>query len=298
MNKEPSKLSQYVDPSGDFSTKDFTLGYWYVKHKLLLRNIVIGVLITWSTITIGIGLVVWGQYLFFGYWEDEEFLATHVTTFQNYSAIQPAYEAQQLLYDQSKLFKSADGRYDFFTLVNNPNEQFIAYVTFHYVFADVTTPSQTQVVLPQTRQGLVVYGYETPSYPAQARLVIDEVRWQRVSPHVVADPQRYMAERLRFTVSDFTYIRPGGNEPTLTNALSFTLQNASVYSYWDASFHILLKRGESIVGVIPLSELQFRAGESRDVDIFTFAELTQVDSIELLPTVNVFDRDIFLPAGQ
>jgi hypothetical protein len=298
MSKEPSKLSQYVDPSGDFSTKEFTLGYWYVQHKLLLRKIFIWILLSWSIITIGIGLIVWGHYLFVGYWEDEQLLASHIGTFQNYSAIQPAYEAQPLSYDQSRLFKSADGRYDFFTLVRNPNEDFVAYVTFHYVYANVETARQTQAVLPRLEQGLVVYGHETLSYPAQAQLIIDEIRWQRINPHVVFDPSSYMAERLRFRVSDFEFIRPGGEEPTLTNALSFGLHNESVYSYWDASFHVLLKRGEAIVGVIPLSETQFRAGESRDVDIFTFAELTQVDSIEVLPTINVFDTSAFISVGE
>lgn len=295
--KEVSPLSQYIDPSGDLSTSDFKRGYWYVTHKLLLRKIVIGLLLVWSSVTIGIGLFVWGQYLFVGYWADEDLLISESMTFQNYAALQPLYEAQPLSFEQSRLFQAADGKYDFVTMVYNPNEKWVGTVTFHYVYADVITPSEQQTVLPGATQALIIYGHETPTYPSDARLIIDDIAWQRVDPHIVKDPGAYMDERLRFRVDEFTFTRPGGEVSVLTNALDFTLTNTSVYSYWDASFHLLLQRGDILVGVIPLSELQFRAGDVRDVNIFTFADLNQVDSIEVLPRMNVFDPSVFMPAG-
>ncbi|PIT86494.1 MAG: hypothetical protein COU33_02845 [Candidatus Magasanikbacteria bacterium CG10_big_fil_rev_8_21_14_0_10_43_6] len=298
MKKEVSKLAQYDDPSGDFVNRDFRAGLWYVQHKLLLRKIVIGILSTWSTITIGIGLFVWAQYLFVGYWDDEDLLATHINTFQNYRAIQPAYEAVSLSYDTSKIFKSAEGRYDLYTPVTNPNRNFLAHVDFHYVFGQTDTPVQTTTLLPQSTQALIQFGFESDLYPAQARMIVDDIRWQRIDPHAIADIGGYMSERLLFSVEDFSFTRPGEAEGILTNEVAFTLVNNSVYNFWEPTFAALLKRGQSVVGVLPISEKEFRRGESRSVNIYTFAEVTQVDSIELIPLFNLFDRQEYIDIGE
>ncbi len=296
--KEPSKLSQYVDPSGDFSTSEFKLGYWYVTHKLLLRRILIGILTAWSVVTIGIGLVVWGQYLFVGYWDDEDLLSAHLTSFQNYAAVQPAYEAQTLAFDRSAVFQSADGRYDFYTPVTNPNDDFIAYVDFRYVAAQDETALATATILPRATQSLTLYGHPTPTYPSQARLIVEDVRWQRVNPNAIPDAAAFMQPRLAFRVSDFTFTRPNSGEGNLSTRIAFQLTNDSVYSYWEPVFQVLLQRGNTTVGVLPLSVEEFRAKEVRDIEIYTFAELTQVDSIEVVPLVNVFDSNTYIAVGE
>jgi hypothetical protein len=296
--KEPSKLSQYQDPTGEFRNREFQLGFWYVKHKLLLRNIFIGVLTTWSVITIGIGLFVWGQYLFVGYWDDEDLLIEHITTFQNYSAVQPLYEARSLEFDSSKIFKSAEGRYDFFTPATNPNNNFLAHVDFHYVYGQVDTAVETLTLLPLSTQGLIVYGHESGQYPAQARMVIDAIRWERIDPHMIVDAGAYMQERVLFSIDNFSFTRPDTAGGSFTNELSFDIRNDSVYSFWEPTFQVLLKRGASVVGVIPFSEKEFRAGQSRTVKIYTFADVTKVDNIDVIPTVNVFERDVYIAVGE
>lgn len=299
MLKSASKLSQYIDPSGDFSTKDFKRGMWYVRHKLLLRRLVIGILLTWNIVTIGIGIFVWSNYALFGYWNDNRLLASHLSSAQNYTLLQSGYTAQPLVFGTSNIFNSSEGKYDFVTEVTNANTSFAAVVNFRYTYGgNKETTSATRVLLPNATDMLALFGHSETQYPTQATLVIDDIRWQRIDAHRIPNPRTFMDERLRFTIENFSFTPSGSIESGGAGRVSFDVTNASVYSYWEPVFYLSLKRSGSVVGVLPFSQKEFRAGETRRVDIATFLDILSVDDSMLLSVVNVFDPDVYLPVGE
>ena len=291
------KVQQYVDTSGSLGSKELVRGIWYVRHKLLIRKILLGLLTTWCVITAGIGIFVWGKYVSFDVWNDRDLYVSQVLEFPNYTAIQPLYEARQIVLGDVDIFRGSEDTYDFVTSVSNPNTAMIAFVTFHYEFPNGQTPPQMATLLPGRDGFLTLVGFESDAFPSRAQVVIDDIAWDRINPHFIQDPLGYMDARLQFLPENLVFTPAGVDEATLGSRLTFDLTNNSVYSYWQADFLIELFRGSQRVGVLFLAETTFTAGETRSIDYQLFQNLQSVSRINVTPLINVFDDSVFLPVG-
>ena len=125
LEHKKSKIDQYVDTSGQFSSRQLKIGTWYLLHRELFREIFIGFLITLCVVFYGFGLWKWGEYLFFGYWNDQEYLAKYTQTNQNYSSIQEIYKAQDLNVADVRVFATSENMYDFVAIGDIVTDAFI-----------------------------------------------------------------------------------------------------------------------------------------------------------------------------
>ncbi len=293
-SKPPSKLSQYTDPTGELSNKDLAFSSWFVRNKIFLRKITIGVLLAWIVIGGLYSILVLGSYLFSGFWRDRDARLQTLQGFENYTQIQPSYGAQNLLLDSARLFQIGE-TYDFSALAQNPNEDFVARIRYKYVFDGGETPSKVVTILPKKKVPLTIYGFKSDIYPVGSRLVVEEMRWRRVDPHVVPDTQSYVVARTNFLVDNLIIERnPIGG--ALPPRITFDIKNDTAYSYYEGRFALVLLGGGSIEGVIPLTIKEFRAGQNFPVDIRPAFSIAGIDDVEVIPLMDVFDPNEFLPA--
>lgn len=294
--KPPSKLSQYIDPTGELSNKDLAFSGWFVRNRIALRKITIGVLLAWIVIGGLYSILVLGSYLFSGFWRDRDARLETLQGFENYSQIQQNYAAQNLLIDSVKIFQTGE-MYDFVAVAQNPNQDFVARLKYKYVFDGGETPAKVVTVLPQKKFPLTIYGFESQIYPAGARLVIEDTRWRRIDPHVISSVESYVGTRLNFLVENVLIERNsiGGALPP---RVTFDIKNDTAYSYYEARFALVLLSGGSIEGVIPVSIKNFRLGQTFPVDIRPVFDIGGIDDIELIPLMDVFDPNEFLPASS
>jgi len=293
-SKPPNKLSQYTDPTGEFSNKDLALSGWYIRHKILLRKIVIGLLLTWIVVGGVYSLVILGTYLFSGFWRDRDARQQTLQGFQDYTVVQPEYAARNLVIDSIKIFQIGEN-YDFVTVVQNPNKNFAARVQYKYAFEGGETPTKVLTILPGKKIPLAIFGFESDAYPVGAQLVIEDSRWRKIDPHVISDTTAYVAARMNFFLDNVSIERNplGGPVPP---RVAFDIKNDTAYSYYEGRFTVLLLSGGSVEGAIPLSIKNFRAGENFPVDIRPVFDISGIDDIEVLPLMDVFDPNEFLPA--
>ena len=299
MVKKPvDKLSKYSDPTGEFSNKQLRLGEWYLRHKIFLGKVGVGLLIAWSIITIGSSLVIWAKYLIFDYVSDEQMFARQVAEFQNYTALQANYGAQPLDIGSIQVYESAPDNYDFIAIARNPNLRWVATIDYHFVYGSGETPVATTELPPATERPIAVFGYGSEQFPSGARLVVDNIKWRNVNAHRVADPEQYLSERLSFDFDNFSFQRPNSADGISVQSLSFDLSNNSAYGFWSPVFYVVLKNGRQTVGMIYLLEDKFKAGETRKIDLRYFGETLSVSGIEVFPVVNIFDDSVFLNPGE
>ena len=65
--KKPTiNVDRYVDPTGEYTTKQLRLSEWYVRNRQLLGQIGTGALILFAVGFNLYGLFAWGNYLVFG----------------------------------------------------------------------------------------------------------------------------------------------------------------------------------------------------------------------------------------
>ncbi len=296
-NKQPDTLSRYTDPTGELPNRELRLAQWYLTHRDTLYKIVVGVLIVVCVITMGYSLFAWTVHLFLGAPEQTDNLRAQEQSFQNFVELQNAYRAVDPVFLSTEVFENSAGRYDFSTFVKNPNSDFIATITYRYTFNGGETEKKEDVLLPEEERPIIVFGAELDGFPSGARLAIDAIKWQRVDAHDIADPVAYIAERMRFPVSDFLFQEANGLNNVPTHQISFDVENASAYSYWQPVFYIEYLDGDAVTGVGYLTFEKFRSGDIHHAVLHSFAESFSVSDIRVYPVMNVFDSDVFMSPG-
>jgi len=296
--KKDDKASRYVDPTGEFTSKELKLATWYIKNKFLLQKIGTGFLIAWCVLTIGYSLFAWGNYLIFGYFDDEEMLMRQTLELSDYASLHSLYGARDLVLGSAMIYQSSIDKFDFATMVKNSNERWVAQISYKYIYSGGETEKIKTILLPQTERPVVAFGQKVDGYPTNARLVIENVEWRSVDAHAVANVGEHIDQRLQFYADNFVFTRAGGAMGLPSNRIEFDLYNDSAYSYWEPQFYIELLDDAYPVGILFLTVDQFISGEARAIDLRTLAENLTVDDVRIIPVINVFDSGEYIEPGR
>lgn len=280
--------------------KEFSTFYkrsvWWVEHRALLKRI---------------GLIVWGvvdaALLLFAVWvlvdsflisyTREDVAMAQMAVGQNeLHAFTTAHAAKDLSIGTVQTFPLSDNRYDLYVPISNPNPNFYAQFSYAFVTADGETDEQTGFILPnETNKPLMSLAYSSTSKPVDPKLDLRNFHWYRVDPHVFPDYASWAAERFAFNVTNVNFSTDIQLDKEQIGRVSFTVSNPRPYSYWEPGFYILLERGTSVVGVTRTTLDKFQTGDSRDVTVNWFGALPAVSKVEVIPEVNLFDINSYMP---
>ncbi len=97
------------------------------------------------------------------------------------------------------------------------------------------------------------------------------------------------------TIEDVAFSRELEIDSEEIGRVSFTVRNTTAYSYWEPSFTILLMRGGSVAGVTRTTLTRLKSGDERSVAVNWFGSLPAVTKVEVIPEVNLFDPDVYMP---
>lgn len=293
-DKKPDKLSQYIDPTGEFPNRELKMAEWYLRHKLLLRKIGLWALAGWCAITVIYSLSYWGYYFAFGYWQDQQMMAKQTVELENYDNLKPLYQPQALSFGQTEIYNSVSEQLnDLVAQVTNPNGRWLAGVVYKFVYDNGETETARTVVFPKTVRPLTFFGLKS-SFPSNAKIVVEQVLWKRLNPHYYPDVDSFMKERLLFSIENFKFTPASRTQGVPTNKLEFDLKNNSAYSFWEADFYLELIDNGSRVGIIYLPVEKFKTGETRSLDVRSFVSGLLVSELALHPVMNIFDKEEYI----
>ncbi len=290
-SKKPSYLG-YVDATGDFDNKQLQRSLWYVKHKLLLYRLFVGILIFSSIFFWIFSLWQWIDYVVFGI-RAEQTLFVNLTSFPNYTVIHAHYSPQPLTILQTHAFQSGVDKYDAVAEVVNTNDRFI--VEFDYVMVVDGTPlvRHHALLLPGEVRPLVEFGLERNNAPGSVGVNIENIAWHRVPSKEVPDTKSWQAERLNFVADKFELTPPDTIRGANAFGIHFNLINNSPYGYSEPEFIIGLVSGGELVGVLPLHLLSLASQEVRPIDVRSFSPNLTATDIKIFPLINVYDKGVY-----
>jgi hypothetical protein len=298
FGKKQQQFERYQSPDAGLSNTGLTFGVWFVAHKPLLKTIGLILLIVIAVPLFLYGSINWGIYLISGFDNDRALERDVRQTAVNYDAVQQKLAPQPLSFGSTLAFQSAEGRYDLITSVGNNNPFHIATIRYRYVYSQGSSDLTETVLLPGTKRPVVAFGAASDGFPIGARLVVDHIDWQRIDNHIFSEPQAFVQDRSEFTVGDVTFFRKGSASELDTHRIEFSVTNNMPYSYWQGTFLALYYHQGELEGVAPLLLPQFRAGQTRAVDLRSLSPTLTVSSVELVPLMNVFDSSEFMAPGQ
>jgi len=185
---------------------------------------------------------------------------------------------------------------DMIAPIENPNERWIASVTYHFEDGENITPEETAAVLPGAATYLGVLGYIASTTVSAPELVISATEWKTASARRVPDPALYMEQRLDFNVGEPVIVKPGtGKEDVKGYQIAFDITNATAYSYWSVPLWILLYHNSTQVGIEQAVLEPFLAGETKKVDVRSLLTNRSINKVEVIPRLNVFDEGVYRP---
>lgn len=289
-----ANIFKYVSPSDGLSLGGLKLGLWYVKHKLLLRRLLVWLLVVAIVIIWSFGLVKWIFFLWFI--PEQTRLEQQSASFIDYSKVKANYGAKPLQIVGAQIFSSGVNKYDAVAELTNPNERFLARFEYYFDFGSFKTATQKTFLLPNQTQPVVSLGIESGAELGRPVLVVAGFDWQRISNHWIRDIKEWQSYRLNFKVSDFNFIRAQatGQAGADAHVISFKLTNGSPYDYNIVDFYVSLYQSGAFVGILPLRfETGFKSLEVKQVDLRSFASGLAVDQVMVFPLLNVYDSQVY-----
>jgi hypothetical protein len=275
----------------------YRLSLWWVEHRALLRRIGLGSFIAFDAVLLLFG----GWHLMdafaVSYGAEENAVLRMVAYGQeDLHAYTKAKGAQPLELDDTRVISIGTSRYDLYTTLMNPNEDWWAEFTYHFDLpGDEDTDSEKGFILPSQQKPVAEFAIESGSPISDAQLVIEHVAWHRVNRHLIPDYTTWADDHLNLLVEDAQFEKETRFDGETYGRTTFTIKNDTAYSYYDIGLYVLLLRGSAVVGVNRTTLSTLVTGEETLVTVNWFGTLPSVSQVEVIPELNIFDLSVYKP---
>lgn len=216
----------------------------------------------------GFFYLVW--YISFGVQNERELILRIHENSNNEASVVREQSADDLIISRTLVLGGTDGRSDFFSIVQNPNNSWVADLTYHFVNGSgESTDVGSARILPESTYYITELSQDlSPS--SVAELVVDDITWTRITGREVPGIEDWRPVLSEIFVEDITH----GNlvqigDRTLTQT-SFIVRNDSPYAYWNTEAIIRLQIGSRITAVNSISIPALDIGEERMITVNWF----------------------------
>ena len=191
-------------------------------------------------------------------------------------------QAQDLGIEPARVFSLGDARYDFYTQITNPNERWWVEFDYQFVHASGSSEQAHGFLLPQQTKPIFVLAQVFEQPVQDTELVLSQVVWHRVSAHRIPDYATWFGEHMDMSITDAKF-------EEVTEFVKTT--------YGRSSF-VVMKRGNSVVGINRAQVASLGAGEEQEVVLNWFGTVPAVNVVEVIPDILLFDPGVYLdPVG-
>ncbi len=274
----------------EMTEHQFKIGVWFTTHRPQLYEALILFILVFDILLGGYNLYKWGDYLFFGYTADQKLATEIAQPLSNTSVLHNFLSPKSLVAEGTAVFFNAN-KVDAVTWLKNPNAKYSVSFSYDFVLGGVRTTSNQAFLLPEEEKPIAQLGIKADG-AGSANVEIKNVAWQRIDAHKIKNIPAFMAERINFNASDFK-LTPSYSLGLPQNRISFKISNDTFFSYWQADFWVILKSGETPVGIERLALDNFAGGDKRDVQLIIPVSVNP-NNVQLFPDINVFDPKVFL----
>lgn len=294
-NQDAHRFERYVDPTGEFTNRDLQFSVWYLKHKILLREILIGFLLGFSIILGSFSLYRIFEYAIFGYSHDELQRANLTRLGVSLNASKNEVATIPLAIESVTVLPSTGGKTDFLAVVTNQNERWAAHVFYGFTWSGGETAVADAWVWPGMSNGLAVLAAPTEAVPDNAQLNIKNIEWFRLDNHNYPEPQRFVSDRLNFEAANVVFTPAAATNGAVVSRLAFSLKNTSAFGYWQMPVLAVLKKGDVVVGVKQLVIDSLAPEQEQTIELSSLNDNLDVDGVVVWPNLNLFDSAVYLP---
>lgn len=288
----------YIMITEGLSDAKLKWGYWYVTHKLFLRQLLVYFLIF-------VNLNLWffaAFFVFKVYFFDNQSYVFAVNKLinsrVNYSTFNQANQPKELQFGNVDVLTSGGDKYDLVITILNPNTNWVGRVSGSFIEGGSSGEKDEENVknyvvniLGGEKEYIIQAGSNASGGNISPQFKINYIQWYRVRNQDVFN--MFVKNHSDFEVSGIKYrtsdeLKLGSK--VQISGLNFEVKNNSLYDYWRVDNKILFKRAGNIVAayVVPIEE--FKIDQRRTVDFRIFDNLANISSVEVKPDIDIFDE--------
>lgn len=276
----------------NLSDDELKASYWYVTHRILLRKIGIGTLMV-----ISLGLLLYGVISLINFYSGGEKQIDQLTSQVsqerlNVELLAEANKPKNLSVGETQVLRGKTGFVDLVVEIANPNQQWtVQSLDFYFLIGEEKTEIKQAFILPGELKYLVFFNYPSNSTAINAQLVIENIKWEKIS-----DFQPMKDQMLNFSYENASVLSSsasGLSAESTISTVSFDVLNKTSFSFRNPHFIILLSRGNQLIAVADTYVDGLATGERRTEKINLFQNLPSSTQLQVVPDINILDPDTF-----
>jgi hypothetical protein len=294
-----SSMDDTYPIGGGFTEGELKFASFWVRHRIVLRQIGLGTLITLNALLWGYSL--WGLLDAYAIsYPRESRITSEIAENQFIAAQLQGNRPENIQTGSVLVFASANGRMDMVLPIKNPNT--VWWVEFDYRFnvSGERTPVRRGFLLPMGSSYIGEFGFKPATAGARtANLEVDNIRWHRLDPAQVGDDySAWVSRRNALATENVEFRTDVAIGAQKLGQSSFTFVNNTAYGFWNVQLYVLLKRVNTIVAATAITMERVQPGERRPVRI-TWTDRTPASAeLEVVPVVNLLDPAAYLPSTK
>lgn len=292
-------LKRYED-AGGLSLRKLEIGLWLVRNRRNFASLLVGFLIVVIFLAWGSFFLNFGIYIFSGMPKDSQALSALVRGgIMSYGELS-ARKARDISVSNPVVVKTG-AKYDFLVKVKNPNLDHFAHFDYAFDAGSGLYGRQSGFILPGQSKYLLALGETLPSPASRAKLVFDNIAWQRVDKKEIIDWQLFAADRLNIGTREEKFVpgqSSGLSENVILNRLEFVAYNDTPYNYYELGFNIILLSNDTEIGAYRHRIDRFMSGLEKNVDLTLPYNIGNVTKIVIEPEIDITASDIYIDIGE
>lgn len=275
----------------DLTTKQLRFAKWYLAHKKSLRSILISFLVV-----INVGLWALALYYFIFYITTsqihEQMLRELTKERIDYLAMHKHFAPFDIGINKYMVVYNEGTGYDVIADIENPNQNWrVTQLTYYFTWNGGQSEEKTTFLLPASQKFLFTFEQGLTESPKNLELVMSDVGWKRIRN---GEELTQALAQIKVNNIELEYVVPEKKLIAIPKIL-WTVDNKSIYSFWQVNFIVVLYKGGKISGINTYPIKKLMAGEKRYVE-FRWINIPHSDEIEIRPYVNIFDSSSIMPA--
>lgn len=279
------KIEDYHDDS-QLSVKMMNFGLWIAENRRRIFKIFISLLI-FSII----GFFVYSTYGFLYYFlvgrnQDRSLTENFSEIGLDIQAIHSRTQVAPIEFSNLLSFYHGD-KLDLAVNLKNKNEKYYSSIDYCFMAGNQEVSCGNTFILPNTEKYILALAQNKQE--GQYQFVIKKTAWQKINSREYPDWPNFYASSNNFLINDLNFSPVGQGISTL----SFNITNRSPYSFWEVPLNIILKRGETVVGVNHFVLSNFKSLENRAVNISWPAGDSSGIQAQVVSDLDVFNKSVF-----
>lgn len=193
------------------------------------------------------------------------------------------------------VFPSVNNKYDFYTQLENQNADWWAEFDYQFVFDGGATIVKKGFILPESKKSVAELAFVSTTGASNIQFQFQNVSWHRIDHHVISDYTKWSEDRLGLEIKEPTISQDVSVNSQGLFRTTFTVKNNTAFNFYNPTFYLLLKRGESVTGVNKTDLQMLAAGETQNVVVNWFGTIASASQVEVVPDLNLFDPSLYKP---